>query len=177
MKSVLALDVSSSATGWAFGWPDAAPDSGVFRFKGETEDEIWVSALKWLNTTMTVLAPEIVAIEAPIMSSSPRGGSNPKTQMVLLGLQAVLRAVVKARVPGAAMLVNVSTARKAFTGRGTYPSGEAKAAVQAECIRRGWLDYEQMQADRADALCVWACAAAQQNSALQFSKANSRRAA
>lgn len=172
MKSILSLDISKSACGWAYGFPGDVPTSGVVQFgkPGATEDEVWVAALKWLNLNLGVMSPDIVAIEAAIMSSAPgQGGfTNPQSQMLLWGLQAVMRTVVKARMPGRAMLVNVSSARKVFTGKGQYSKGEAKGAVQAECRSRGWLDIENMDPDRADALCVWCFVAAQQLPELAF---------
>lgn len=172
MKSILALDVSARACGWAHGFADQVPTSGVVRFgsDGGTEDEAWVSALKWTNMQIGVLSPDIVAIEAAIMSSAPgQGGfTNPQTQGLLWGLQAVIRTVVKARMPGRAMLVNTASARKVFCGRGRFDKGEAKPAVQQEAARRGWLTIENMDPDRADALCVWCFAAAIDSPELAF---------
>jgi Holliday junction resolvasome RuvABC endonuclease subunit len=163
MKSILALDVSSRCTGWAFGLPGETPVSGIVEWRkdGDTDDDVFRRGLVWLSQQMTALSPEIVAIEAAIMSSGG-GRTNPASQGMLLGLQGVLRAVVKAKLPGRAQLVASSTARKTFTGRGSYSEGEAKPAVQAEVARRGWLSIEDMQADRADALCLWGHMAAQQ---------------
>lgn len=165
MKSLLALDVSSVATGWAFGRPGDVPVSGVHRFasKGATPDEIWLAALRWMTDQMNVRNPDVVAIEAAIMTSSfaedGRPKTNPQTQGILWGLQAVLRTVVKAKRPGAAKLVNVSSARKFFTGRGTYPRDQAKPAVKRRCIELGWLTPDDATYDRCDALCIWAKAA------------------
>jgi hypothetical protein len=178
MKSILALDVSKNACGWAFGSPDEKPLSGVVSFgKGShTDDEVWRSGMVWLNERMGFFEPQIVAIEAAIMSSAPgQGGfTNPQSQALLLGLQAVLRTVVKARLPGAAMLVAPSSARKTFTGRGTYSKGEAKDAVQAEAMRRGWLNFTNLNPDRADALCLWCHQAALQLPELAFNQTSKR---
>ena len=167
MKSILALDVSKSATGYAFGFPGDKPISGVERFgtADSTEDETWATALKWLTRLMDDLKPDIVAIEAAIMSSTPgRGGfTNPQSQGLLVGLQAVLRTVVKLKRPGRALLVNVASARKTFTGRGTYPKGEAKPAIQDRCLALGWLDTFSLEENRADALCIFAHVAAQES--------------
>lgn len=174
MLAILALDVSKSATGWAYGAPGEVPTSGVYRLgaAGATEDEVWRNGLVWLNTQMQVMNPDIVAIEA---AWEGNGGRSAHTSTMLLGLQAVMRAVVKARKPGRALMMNVSTARKVFTGRGSYASGEAKAAVQAECLRRGWLTAENLDPDRADALCVWCAAAAQQLPELAFTQPKPKR--
>lgn len=159
MQSILALDVSKNATGWAFGLPGEDPISGIASMGSgsSTDDEVWRNGMVWLNDRISFFQPKIVAIEAAIMSSAPgQGGfTNPQSQALLVGLQAVLRTVVKARLPGAAMLVAASTARKTFTGKGTYPKGEAKDAVMMECRRRLWLSLDDMQPDRADALCLW----------------------
>lgn len=169
MKSVLALDVSGKCTGWCFGTPGQMPVSGTVAWKrdGDTEDEVFMRALTWLNDQMRVLSPEIVAIEAPIKASGG-GNTNPASQTMLIGLQAVLRAVVKARLPGRAVLVAASTARKTFTGKGVYEKGAAKDAVMAEVARRGFLDVADLQPDRCDAICLWTHLAAQQLPALAF---------
>lgn len=166
-KSILALDVSVSATGWAFGPTDGRPFCGVHRMApvGAPEDEVWFAGMRWLNDMFHLHNPDVVAIEAAIMTSSfedenGRPQTNAKTQGALWGLQAVMRTVVKARRPGAAMLVNVSSARKLFTGKGNYTKGQAKPAVKRRAIELGWLTEENATYDKADACCVWAKAAA-----------------
>lgn len=180
MRSILALDVSKSACGWAFGLPGDKPLSGVQKLGGSshTDDEVWRNAMVWLNDQIAVHRPDIVAIEAAIMSSAPgQGGfTNPHSQALLLGLQAVMRTVVKARLPGAAVLVAPSSARKTFTGKGTYGKGEAKAAVQQEARHRLWLSIDDLNPDRADALCLWCHVAAQQLPELAFHQSRKARA-
>ena len=169
MKSILALDVSANATGWALGVPGDKPISGVERFSrdGGTADEAYVRAVVWLNRILYVHGPAIVAVEAPILTSGG-GFTNPHTADLLQGIIHVLRFAVKAKMPGAAQLIAASTARKTFTGKGSYSKGEAKDAVQAEVLRRGWLDLETMQNDRADALCLWGHMAALQMPELEY---------
>jgi hypothetical protein len=176
MKSILALDVSGKCTGWCFGIPGQPPRSGTVEWKrdGDTEDEVFMRGLTWLNDTMRVMLPDIVAIEAPIKASGG-GHTSPASQTMLIGLQAVLRAVVKARLPGRAHLISSSTARKTFCGRGTFPSGEAKDAVMAEVLRRGWLPMEELQGDRCDAICLWTHMAAQQLPELAFHQPKARK--
>jgi hypothetical protein len=165
-KSVLALDVSSVSTGWAFGPVWQRPASGQHRFapKNSLDDEIWFAALIWMTDQMNVLNPDVVAIEAAIMASSidedGRPKTNPHTQGLLWGLQSVLRTVVKAKRPGVAKLINVASARKFFTGKGTYPKGQAKPAVKRRAIELGWLTKDDATEDRADACCIWAKACA-----------------
>ena len=163
MKSLLALDVSSVATGWAFGRIGETPRAGVQRFapKGALPDEIWFAALKWMTATMDAFDPDVVAIEAPILTTGGEGSgfTNAHTQGVLWGLQAVIRTVVKAKRPSPAKLINVASARKFFTGHGRFPKDQAKPAVKRRCIELGWLTEEDATYDKADALCVWAKAA------------------
>lgn len=175
MKSILALDVSKSACGWAFGLPGDKPLSGVEQIgrPDATEDEVWRNGMVWLNDMITVHKPDEVAIEAAILSSGG-GFTNPQSQALLLGLQAVMRTVIKARMPGRAVMVASSTARKVLTGRGTFPASEAKIAVQQECVRRGWLTLESMQPDKADALAVWCARAAVQLPELAFNQPKRR---
>jgi Holliday junction resolvasome RuvABC endonuclease subunit len=171
MKSILALDVSKNGCGWAFGLPGDKPISGVVKLAkdGDTDDEVFRNGIVWLTQQMNALSPAIVAIEAPFKSSGS-GNTNPASQAMLLGLQGALRGVVKIKLPGRALLVASSSARKTFTGRGTYGTGEAKPAVQQEVLRRGWLSVEDMQPDRADALCLWCHVAADQLPSLKHGK-------
>lgn len=179
MKSVLALDISKSSTGYAWGFPNEAPRSGSVRFgtPHHSEAEVGAKALVWFTKTMPELVgyvPEIVAIEAAWEGNGDRSAH---TSTVLLGLQFLIQSVAFLKVHRVPMLVNVATARKSLTGRGTYPKGAAKDAVQAECIRRGWLSLENVQADRADAIAVWCHVAAQQDKSLEFHQPKPPRAA
>jgi hypothetical protein len=178
MLSILALDVSKTNLGWAFGLPTDTPISGVHPLgrDGETEDEVFRNGLVWLTRQMSDLSPAIVAIEAPIKTSGG-GFTNPASQSMLLGLQGVLRAVVKAKLPGRAHLIASSTARKTFCGKGTFAKGEAKDAVMMECRRRMFLSLEDLQPDRADAICLWTHMAAQQIPELAFHQPKRRAAA
>lgn len=167
MRTVLALDVSSVATGWAVGPCGQPPLTGEHRFapKGSLDDEIWYAAMKWMTDMMKVHDPDVVAIEAAILASrfddeTGKPQTNPRTQGQLWGLQAVIRTVVKAIRPSPAKLINVSSARKFFTGRGTYSKGEAKTAVRRRAIEVGWLTFENASEGRADACCIFAKACA-----------------
>ena len=163
MKSILALDVSARCTGYCFGTPGNLPVSGIVKWGGEgvTEDEVFRKGLVWLTQHMSVMTPDIVAIEAPIKASGG-GFTNAASQAMLLGLQGVLRAVVKAKLPGAAHLVASSTVRKTFLGKGGHFDGDVKDLVMAEAIRRGFISPEDAQPDRCDAIALWLFMAAQQ---------------
>ena len=169
MKSILALDVSARCTGFCFGTPGTVPVSGIVRWGGDgvTEDEVFRKGLIWLTQHMSVMSPDIVAIEAPIKASGG-GFTNSSSQAMLIGLQGVLRAVVKAKLPGAAHLVASSTVRKTFLGKGGHFDGDVKDLVQAEAVRRGFIEPGEIQPDRCDAIALWTHMAAQQLPELKF---------
>lgn len=170
MKRVLALDLSKSSTGFAYGYPNEKPRSGSVQFgtPQHTQAEVGAKALVWLTKDMPVIVggiPDIVAIEA---AWEGNGGHSAHTSSVLLGLQFLVQAVALLKTGAQPRLIKVATARKLFTGVGRYASGEAKPAIQQRCIDLGWLDYETVQPDRADALCIWAAVASEQNPELKF---------
>jgi hypothetical protein len=162
MKRLLALDVATT-TGYAWGNIGEQPRAEAIRFapEGSSADVVWAKALQWLHDWLKVDRPDIVALEAPIMSSAPAGGSNPHTQLMLSGLQAVLRTVIQINLSRPAKLIHVQSARKFFIGRGNMPGEQAKREVKRRCIDLGWLPIEAKGFDRSDALCVWAKAAAE----------------
>lgn len=163
MLSILTLDVSKAATAFAFGRPDQEPVTGLQTFVQSTPDAVWLKASAWISEQLRVMAPDIVAIEAKIMSTGNAGmHTNAETQEVLWGLQTIFRTFVLAKLGKPARLVPASSARKSLVGRGTFPKGEAKDAVMAECRRRGWLTLDTLQPDKADALAVWCHVAAEQ---------------
>lgn len=163
MESILFLDVSKAATAFAFGRPDQVPVTGLQSFAQTTPDAVWLKASAWISETLKVFAPDIVGIEAKIMSTGNAGmNTNAATQEVLWGLQTIFRTFTLAKLGKPARLVAASTARKVLTGRGTYAKGEAKDAVMRECVTRGWLSLETVQPDKADALAGWCAVAADQ---------------
>lgn len=168
MLPILALDVSGKCTGWAFGLPSDIPLSGTVSWlkDGGDHDDAFRDGLRWLSDFIEARRPKIVAIEAPIKSSG-FGHTNADSQAMLLGLQGALRATVRAMLPNKAVLVPSQTARVTFCGRGTFPKGTAKDAVQAEVLRRGFLDIADLQEDRCDAICLWTHMAFQQNPELK----------
>lgn len=161
LVSVLALDVSKSACGWAFGMPGETPMSGVVRF-GEPHHyygKVATTASRWLLDFCSLHKPGIIALESAWMGN---GGRSAETAALLIKLQGLVQHVAWLKTAREAELVASSTARLKFTGKGRYDEGEAKAAVQREAIARGWLDADTIDPDRADALAVWCAVASQQ---------------
>lgn len=160
-RTILALDVAT-VTGWAFG-PIGDPEQcNAVRFgpKHGTDEDCWYDALKFVNGKLDDLKPDIVAIEAPPNSLTMGGQTNLATMGRLLGLQAVIRTVVRARRPSLARLIHLQAARKFFISHGNLPGAEAKARVRRRCIELGWLTEDNATYDKADALCVFAKASA-----------------
>lgn len=151
---VLALDISKTATGWAVGPVDGAPISGVKKFKEANPDALNREMYLWLNDMIDVHAPSHIWIEAPIVHMG--GGSSADTLGLLWGLQSAAGLASVMRLATGCQRVAVATARKSFTGKGTYPTGEAKMAIIRHAQACGWLADDCNDDARADACCVWA---------------------
>lgn len=161
MLSVLALDVSKAACGWAFGLPDGMPLSGVVKF-GEPHHHygrVAVTASRWLLDMCTLHKPDIIALEAAWMGN---GGHSADTAALLIKLQGLVQHMAWVKTGREAQIVASATAALKFTGKGRYDKDERKPAIQREAITRGWLTIETMDPDRADALAVWCAVAAEQ---------------
>lgn len=172
MKSILALSLAPLGAGWAFGRPGAEkPLSGFLTFgnRGHTEDELWRYAQSKVLDTIIDLKPEIIAVTAV--------PDDAKSAMRIYPYQVIVRAVSKAKLPGAAKLINIADALETFTGSQSYRTkheADSAAAVQAQ--ERGWLDRLNADIDRALALAVWCHQAAQQLPELAFHQTKRRSA-
>lgn len=169
--SILALDLSKKSTGYAFGRVGEVPRSGAVSLGSErsTQAEIGRSLLKWMTGFMSIEQFDRVAIEAAWAGT---GGRSTETFLLLNGLQFMAQTIALLKAGREADLVKVQTARKTFTGRGQYGTpDEGKYAVQQRCLELGWLTAESLQADRADALCVWAHVASELDKSLKFKRA------
>lgn len=161
LMSILALDVSKSACGWAFGSPDATPLSGVVRF-GEPHHHygrVAAMASRWLLDMCAMHSPDIIALEAAWMGN---GGHSAETAALLIKLQGLVQQIAWIKTGREAQIVASSTTALKFTGKGRYDKDERKPAIQRETLARGWLTLETMDADRADALAVFCAVASDQ---------------
>lgn len=170
--SILALDVSKSACGWAFGLPADTPLSGVVSL-GEPHHHygrVAANASRWLLDMCTMHKPEIIALEAAWMGN---GGHSAETAALLIKLQGLVQHFAWIRTGREAVIVQSATSALKFTGRGRYDKDQRKPAVQREAVIRGWLTPETVDPDRADALAVWCAVAAQQLPSLAHGKPKS----
>ena len=171
MPHILALDISGSVTGWCHGAHDAVrPISGTVqwrRHEGEPEDDVLRHAGIWLGQMIATTGADEVAFEAPIKRSGG-GFTNSASQAMLMTLQGGLRFVVVYQIRKPADIVPSNTVRKLFLGRGGYFDADPKQLVQAECVRRNFIDPDQVQGDRCDAIALWTYKAAKYRPELKF---------
>lgn len=157
---LLAIDASTTASGYAFGAPsDGAPKGGVWRLPGAS-DEVLDITLGRIGESVSELCRMIrcqhVAIEAPLFLGE---GSNAHTIGALMQLTGAIRCVAK-RAGCTIKLYGSSSVRRTFIGKGNLKSKEAKAAVMARCDQLGW-NYNNSH-DQADAIATWAHAMTKQ---------------
>jgi Holliday junction resolvasome RuvABC endonuclease subunit len=115
---LIALDASTTATGFSFGGPkNGSPRGGVWRLPGaavEVFDLTLCRAGESLKQLCQMIGATDVAIEAPLFLGE---GSNSHTIAALMQLTGALRCVAK--MAGCDVrLYGSSTVRKTFTGRG-----------------------------------------------------------
>ncbi len=164
-RKILALDISKKATAWAVGNAGEKPVVGVVSFNKygrdtkAVDDDVWWAAFLWAKDLMQTHRPDVAYIEAPMQrvgtDEAGRQVSSAKTILTLWAMQTAIRLPIRAILGSPAVIVWPSTARKSFTGRGTYPEGQAKDVVRAHAIRLGWLTEENATEDKADACCVF----------------------
>lgn len=156
--SILAIDPSTSCTGWAFGEPGQVPVTGSLRFAplGASDETVFGNAIVWMTKKLNEFHPDHVAIEAPFLGG--KTGTNSRTLFVLFALNMFLRTTCKLKTGREAIVIYPVTARKVLTGKAKYDAGQAKPAVFAKCLDLNWIDVEDPY-DVSDACAVWAAAA------------------
>lgn len=152
---LLALDLSSVATGFAFGDESCgAPKTGVWRLPGAADD-VFDRTLSVLGESIVSLCRVIkakwVAIEAPIIAYGSEKNRSAHTAATMLLLTGVARGAAYTATKRNASLVASSTVRKHFVGQG-FPDNP-KQAVLARCRLLGW---QVEQHDAADAAALFA---------------------
>lgn len=149
---ILALDLSTVKTGYAFGGVnDGAPKGGVWRLP-RAADHVFDRTLAGIYESISSLAklikPQFVVIENFIM---PTNDSNAHTIASLIQLTGAARAAGK-NAGAEIILVGSSTVRKHFIGHGGLPSEKAKQAVQDRCTQMGWSFVDD---NHADSIACW----------------------
>ena len=146
---LLALDLNSTRSGWAFGGPsDSVPRSGVWQLPGGGDLQRCCGGLyNSISTLCKLVHPKFVIIEAPLQM----GGRSAHTALVLMMLYGAATAAghnAGARVEPVA----VSTWRKHFIGHGNMKGDEAKDLAMQRCKMFRWPVENH---DQAEALGIW----------------------
>lgn len=158
---VLALDISSTRTGWAFGdTEDKSPKHGSFGLpsSGEVREygRRFSAFRKRIIDLVTEHAPTAIWYEAPIMKFK-EGQSSIHTIRMLCSLAAFAEEVahtyrLECRAP------EIKDIRKHFIGYSTGKSDELKLAVMKQCHLINW---SPANTDESDAMAVWSYAVSQ----------------
>lgn len=151
---ILALDCSTTCTGFAFGGEcNGSPRGGIWKLPGADPLNLDDSLGK-LSEAILGMAKFIgarhVCIEAP-MRKIDRFHST-QSAMALIQLTGAARAAAW-RAKAMIHLYPAGTIRKYFIGHGTLEGDVAKSLVQQRCTQLGW-HFENH--DHADAIAVWA---------------------
>lgn len=150
--ALLAFDINSNRTAWAFGGPaDRCARAGVWHLPGcKTTDDLRRSC-KGLHNSISelgrLLHPAFIYLEAPFTPMHGRG--NAHTTFVL----AVLYGAASAAAANTGAVVSdahVQSWRKAFTGLGRPEN--PKQATMDRCAQLGWSPKNH---DEADAMGIW----------------------
>jgi len=155
MKSILALDLATR-TGWAYApagtvvfWPVTAMEArthkayttqvrgGTVAFDQPDLGMAYRAFGQWLEAKLTVLKPDLVGFEAPMVQHSSQQAARK-----LLGLAAVCEYVCVTR-DTRIVEVHLGTVKKSFTGHGSAK----KPDMIAEARARGFTPKDDNHAD------------------------------
>lgn len=146
---LIALDLSTR-TGIAIGETSGGPlcHTEVLGKPGESHGHRFSQALHMTKRLIEQHGPDVIAIEAPIVTGA-KGGQ--ERAQLALGLRACVMGICHIR--GVRFVeYPVQTIRKHFIGQGNLKRTEAKAAVMKRCRQLGW---HVDSTDEADAAAVW----------------------
>jgi Holliday junction resolvasome RuvABC endonuclease subunit len=153
---LLAFDLATN-TGVAFGPAGSVPTCQTVRLgeAGDHHSARFSQALHLTHTLIADLRPDLIVVEQPIAAGA-KGGAD--RILMAAGLRACVMGVARLRSVRIREYA-VATVRKHFIGDAKLKRTEAKSAVIAECLRRGWSVQNDNEADAA-ALWDLACAKA-----------------
>lgn len=165
----MCLDLSARGMGFALGRGGRVEDSGVVALK-DSDDTLDKAAARlgfWLEKRFDEELPEVVIYESPmdpraaLQMRTKQGAkrSDPLTVALLYYITGALIGVCAYRNVRRRPIA-VTSHRKATTGRGTWPDGDAKEQTIKAVNLRKLVPYRVMDDNEADALSifVWACA-------------------
>lgn len=132
------------------------PASGVVQLApGDAEvGYFFAKARDWFDEMLTAHQPVAVVFEAPYVSA----GASKMASVKLLGLAAILQMVCHDHAVLKVVPAMNASVRKHFIGFGNGERVKLKAATVARCHQLGWMERDDTDDNRADALAVgdWA---------------------
>jgi hypothetical protein len=146
---ILALDVSKTRTGIAFGRAGEKPKFISIRGDEISTVKMACRILIWMTDFIRVEKPDYVFFEAPMERA--HGGGSIKTIIILNCLAFLVEVIAEAKSI-ACRKTHVNTLRKAFIGSGNTKADLAEKQIGAMCRAIGW---EPKNHDEADAAVVW----------------------
>lgn len=148
---IVALDISSAATGVAVGDGSVPPATSVYHPPRGHRGSTLAAFRSWAVGYFDVADPELIAIEAPILAKT--NNHTPSSRYMMIALSSIIEAVAAERGTPFEMIA-IQTWRKAFLGNGNPRDAKAEALRMCELL--GWPTGGVH--DRAEAAGVWASA-------------------
>ena len=157
-NAILALDLARHF-GWAEGEPGSEPrfGSGKFAPVGSSQEDVFAGAIREIGSRIAAFPPRVLVYEEPELYRLRDGKATKATIEVLFGLPAIVQGVAKRFGVPVIRKAPTFDIRKHFIGQGRMKRADAKKAVVAECLRRGWVVRND---DEGDACALWDYAAA-----------------
>lgn len=157
-KNILSLDLASQF-GWAEGKAGEPPRFGSQRFApvGASTEEIFAGVIRVVTPRLASFRPDALVYEEPSLFQLRDGKSTKHIAKILLGIPAIVEGLAKHFGVPIIREASPRDVRKHFIGNGQLPRAKAKAAVVAECKRRGW---DVKNDDEGDACAIYDYAAA-----------------
>lgn len=145
---ILALDISKTRTGIAFGRAGEAPKFVSISGGDISAVKMACRILVWMTDFIRLEKPDWIYFEAPMERAT---GGSIKTIIVLNCLAFLVEVIAEAKsIPH--RKTHVNTLRKAFIGSGNLKADLAEKMIGAMCRAIGW---EPKNHDEADAGVVW----------------------
>jgi len=157
---ILAIDLSKTNTGFAFGSAGAKPSFGTVKFGGVTfgpDDDFrdgWRRVEAWLTAIIESFRPDAIWCEAPPRPGSFGGATNAENTLWIVGAWAAL-CLTAGRHSIMWREANVKSVRMEFVGSASLDSALAKKEAKRVCLQLGW---KPANLDEADAGAVFYCA-------------------
>ena len=148
--TVLALDLAIT-TGWAWGEPGGAPDTGHYRIgkPGASRAHVYREFRNWLDLLLRTRHTDLIVYESPALPMFMQGKTNISTIKMLIGLGEQLEEWAYEKIE--LREASVAQVRAHFIGSNMKAS-LAKPLTMERCKQLGW---SVETSDEADAAALW----------------------